>query len=113
MSDLKVITICFFFLIFELIAQEGQYKLIKAGQIFDGNVFHSNKVVLVQGEKIIAFDEESKISIPVNCEVLNYPNGTLMPGMIEGHAHLLLHPYNETSWNDQVLKESHAERAIR
>jgi len=113
MSHLKLITACFIFLTFELIAQEGQFKLIKARQVFDGNIFHSNKVVLVKGEKIIDFDEESKIKIPANCEILNYPNGTLMPGMIEGHAHLLLHPYNETSWNDQVLKESHAERAIR
>ena len=37
----------------------------------------------------------------------------MLPGLIEGHSHLLLHPYNETSWNDQVLKESAAERAIR
>ena len=29
-----------------------------------------------------------------------------MPGMIDGHSHVLLHPYNETSWNDQVLHES-------
>jgi imidazolonepropionase-like amidohydrolase len=36
-----------------------------------------------------------------------------MPGMIEGHSHILLHPYNEVSWNDQVLKESQAERVIR
>lgn len=36
-----------------------------------------------------------------------------MPGLIEGHAHLFLHPYNETSWNDQVLKESRAERTAR
>ncbi len=113
MSHLKLITVYFIFLSVGLMAQEGQFKLIKARQVFDGNVFHSNKVVLVQGEKILAFDEESKIKIPANCEVLNYPNGTLMPGMIEGHAHLLLHPYNETSWNDQVLKESHTERAIR
>src|ERR1700684_1559708 len=35
---------------------------------------------------------------------------TLMPGLIEGHSHLFLHPYNETSWNDQVLKESLPER---
>lgn len=36
-----------------------------------------------------------------------------MPGMIEGHSHLFLHPYNETSWNDQVLTESRAERTAR
>jgi imidazolonepropionase-like amidohydrolase len=38
---------------------------------------------------------------------------TLLPGLIEGHSHLFLHPYNETSWDDQVLKESRAERTAR
>jgi imidazolonepropionase-like amidohydrolase len=37
----------------------------------------------------------------------------LLPGLIEGHSHLFLHPYNETEWNDQILKESRTERAIR
>ena len=46
-------------------------------------------------------------------ETVNLKGMTLMPGMIEGHSHILLHPYNETSWNDQVLKESFAERSAR
>ena len=36
-----------------------------------------------------------------------------MPGLIEGHSHLLLHPYNETTWNDQVLREPLAYRVAR
>ena len=36
-----------------------------------------------------------------------------MPGLVEGHSHLLLHPYNETTWNDQVLKEPLAYRVAR
>jgi imidazolonepropionase-like amidohydrolase len=38
------------------------------------------------------------------------PGTTLLPGLIEGHGHILLHPYNETSWNDQVLKEPESYR---
>jgi len=38
---------------------------------------------------------------------------TVLPGLIEGHSHLFLHPYNETKWDDQVLKESRAERTAR
>lgn len=53
------------------------------------------------------------MEVPADCEVREFPKGTLLPGMIEGHSHLLLHPYNETSWTDQVLLESYAERAIR
>ena len=33
------------------------------------------------------------------------PGATLTPGLIDLHSHLFLHPYNETTWNDQVLKE--------
>lgn len=96
-----------------LFAQESNYTLIKAKHIFDGQQFHSNKAVLIKDDKIIKFESTENLTIPENCKVLEYPEGTLMPGMIEGHSHLLLHPYNETSWTDQVLKESYAERAIR
>ena len=106
------ITLCFG-LTGHLISQDSECKLIRAQQIFDGQDFHKDKVVLIEGSKIIAIDVESSIIVPNKCEIIEYPNGTLMPGMIEGHAHLLLHPYNETSWTDQVLKESYAERAIR
>jgi len=106
------ITLCFG-LTGHLISQDSECKLIRAQQIFDGQDFHRDKVVLIEGSKIIAVDVESSIMVPNKCEIIEYPNGTLMPGMIEGHAHLLLHPYNETSWTDQVLKESYAERAIR
>ena len=44
---------------------------------------------------------------------IDLPNETLLPGMIEGHSHLFLHPYNETSWNDQVTNESFALRTAR
>ncbi|HMS67678.1 MAG TPA: amidohydrolase family protein [Saprospiraceae bacterium] len=99
-------------LIFPLLNGQ-EYTLIKAKWVFDGQDFQNNKVVLIKGDSIVSFDEERKITIPPNCKRLNFPEGTLMPGMIEGHAHMLLHPYNETSWNDQILLESQAERSIR
>nr|HPN71680.1 amidohydrolase family protein [Saprospiraceae bacterium] len=99
-------------LIFPLLHGQ-EYTLIKAKWVFDGQDFQNNKVVLIKGDTIVAFDEEGKLTIPPNCKRLNFPEGTLMPGMIEGHAHMLLHPYNETSWNDQILLESQAERSIR
>ena len=44
---------------------------------------------------------------------LDLPGATLLPGLIEGHSHVLLHPYKETSWNDQVLRESLGLRTAR
>ncbi|MET3127613.1 imidazolonepropionase-like amidohydrolase [Arcicella rosea] len=91
-------------------AQQGIY-LLKPARIFDGENIHENWQVLVQKDRIIAVGENLKI--PQNTEITNLPNATLLPGLIEGHSHLLLHPYNETTWDDQVLKESRAERIVR
>ena len=44
---------------------------------------------------------------------IDLPGTTLLPGLIEGHSHVLLHPYNETTWNDQVLHESLGLRTAR
>ncbi len=51
--------------------------------------------------------------IPEKSKIISCAGCTLLPGLIEGHSHLFLHPYNETPWNDQVLKESRAERVAR
>ncbi len=93
-----------------IFAQQGIY-LLKPARIFDGENIHENWQVLVQKDRIVAVGENLKI--PQNTEIINLPNATLLPGLIEGHSHLLLHPYNETTWDDQVLKESRAERIVR
>jgi imidazolonepropionase-like amidohydrolase len=51
--------------------------------------------------------------LPAGTKIIELPNSTLLPGLIEGHSHLFLHAYNETAWDDQVLKESRAERTAR
>ncbi|QBA65633.1 amidohydrolase family protein [Muriicola soli] len=87
--------------------------LLKPDKVFDGESMHSNWVVLTEGEQIVFSGPAEKLVMPEGTEVLSLAGKTLLPGIIEGHSHLLLHPYNETSWNDQVLKESSEERAIR
>lgn len=94
-------------------AQKTDCVLLRPARVFDGERIQEGKAVLVVNDRIAAFDKEQDIDVPAGCPTLDFPDGTLLPGMIEGHSHLLLHPYNETGWNDQVLKESYAERAIR
>jgi len=84
--------------------------LLKPDRVFDGKTMHENWVVTVSGNKIMYAGPARSINAK---ETVNLKGMTLMPGMIEGHSHILLHPYNETSWNDQVLKESFAERSAR
>src|SRR5690349_1234804 len=87
--------------------------LLKPAHVFDGESaqVHDNWVVLVRGEKIEAVGPS--ITAPAGAKVIDLPGLTLMPGLIEAHSHILLHPYTETVWNDQVAKESLSLRVAR
>jgi len=89
--------------------------LLEPGQVFDGETaqLHSGWVVLVVGDRIAGVGPESSMDVPRSARRIDLPDLTLLPGLIEGHAHLLLHPYDETPWTDQVLLESVAERTAR
>lgn len=87
------------------------YYILKPDRVFDGLQMHEGWQVLVHGNKIEA--ASPNIQAPATAQTINLPGMTLLPGLIEGHSHLFLHPYNETNWNDQVLKESRAERTAR
>ncbi len=87
--------------------------LLRPDRVFDGTELHNNWVVIVDGNVILDAGLESSLTIPENSKEITLKGLTLMPGIIEGNSNLLIHPYNETSWNDQVLKESPVERAIR
>ncbi len=89
--------------------------LLRPARVFDGVSAKPQEgwVVLVRGDRIAAVGPASQVSAPSGTERIDLPGTTLLPGLIEGHSHLLLHPYNETSWNDQVLRESLALRVAR
>ncbi|QXD16846.1 amidohydrolase family protein [Rhodocaloribacter litoris] len=90
----------------------AQYVL-RPERVFDGEAMHAGWVVVVEGDRIAAAGPPGAVTVPAGAEVLDLRGMTLLPGLIEGHAHLLLHPYDETPWNDQVLRESRAERVVR
>jgi len=92
---------------------KSQSLLLKPDRVFDGENMHENWAVLVEDEYISAVGEANNLPFPADAQIVLLPGCTLLPGLIEGHSHLFLHPYNETSWNDQVLKESVAERVSR
>jgi imidazolonepropionase-like amidohydrolase len=101
-------------LIFTAKAQPAtHYTLLKPERVFDGRDLHTGWWVLLNNNRIEATGEPATLKVPADAKVIELKGQTLMPGMIEGHSHLFLHPYNETSWNDQVLMESRAERTAR
>ncbi len=85
--------------------------LLKPARVFDGEQMHKGWSVLVKNNKIIGVGEN--VLAEKDSKIIDLKNCTLLPGLIEGHSHLFLHPYNETPWNDQVLKEPRAERVAR
>ncbi|WP_095992623.1 metal-dependent hydrolase family protein [Cystobacter fuscus] len=89
--------------------------LLRPARVFDGVSAKPQEgwVVLVQGDRIASAGPAAQVKAPAGAEVIELPGTTLLPGLIEGHSHLLLHPYNETSWNDQVLREPLALRVAR
>jgi imidazolonepropionase-like amidohydrolase len=80
--------------------------------VFDGEVLHEGWAVRVSGSRIEAAGPAASVS-SANARVVDLAGATLLPGLVEGHSHILLHPYNETPWADQVLREGVALRAAR
>jgi imidazolonepropionase-like amidohydrolase len=89
------------------------FYLLEPARVFDGAVAHDGWVTLVHGERIEAVGPAAEVQVPSGATVVDLPDMTLLPGLIEGHWHLLLHPYDEASWDDQVLKEALALRVAR
>jgi len=100
-------------LMFAAPASAQEAVLLRPARVFDGVALlpHEGWSVLVRGERIEAVGPD--LVAPPGARIVDLPGATLMPGMIEGHSHLFLHPYNETSWDDQVLHEPLALRTAR
>jgi imidazolonepropionase-like amidohydrolase len=94
------------------LAQQKEFY-ITASRVFDGEVMHENWAVLVRGNTIVAVGPKDQVKAPAGATLINKPNSTLLPGLIEGHSHLLLYPYNITDWDTQVLKETDSYRTAR
>lgn len=87
--------------------------VIKADRLFDGETMHSDYSVAVKGNVVVAVGNERDFHLNAPVRRIDLKGCTIIPGLIEGHSHLFLHPYNETKWVDQVLNESLAERTAR
>lgn len=111
MKWIAVFTYCLLF--HPLNGQDESVYYLTADRVFDGEIIHDGWGVLIRGNRIISVGPREKIVVPANSVKINYPNTTLLPGLIEGHSHLLLYPYNITDWDTQVLKETDSYRTAR
>jgi len=86
--------------------------VLRPARVFDGEAMHEGWAVRVQGERIQAVGPAANVAAS-GATVVELPGTTLLPGLVEGHSHVLLHPYDETGWDDQVLHESLGVRTAR
>ena len=100
-------------LILPLTAHAAAFLLRPALVWTAGEPLHSGWVVLIEGNRIRAAGSAAAVSAPADATVVELPGATLLPGLMDVHSHLFLHPYNETLWNDQVLKEPVPYRMLR
>ena len=96
-------------------ADSGSTILLRPDRVWDGTADapRTGLVVLVRGDRVVAVGAPSAVTAPRGTRVIELPGTTLMPGLIDLHSHVLLHPYNETSWDDQVLREPLGLRVAR
>jgi imidazolonepropionase-like amidohydrolase len=92
---------------------EAEAYILVPDRVFDGESVHERWVVVVEGERIAAAGPAGIVTAPAGAERVALPGATLLPGLIEGHSHLFLHPYDEAPWDDQVLREPLALRVAR
>jgi len=89
--------------------------LLRPDRVFDAETGQTRDgwVVLVEGNRITAVGAAGDVQAPSGADVIDLAGTTLLPGLIEAHAHLFLHPYSETLWDDQVLREARSYRTVR
>src|SRR6267142_3149959 len=92
----------------------GSFLLVPA-RVFssENGKTHEGWAVVVSSNQIAAIGPASEIKAPGDAEKIPLAGMTLLPGLMDIHSHIFLHPYNETLWADQVLKEPVAYRSVR
>lgn len=113
---MRILIFLLSFFLFAIIVKgqtAAKFTVLKPTWVFDGEQLLENHIVMIKGNRIVKIEDSRSKIYGVGYDIVDLAGKTVMPGMIEGHSHLFLHPYNETKWDDQVLLESRAERTAR
>ncbi|HEX3466865.1 MAG TPA: amidohydrolase family protein [Candidatus Elarobacter sp.] len=85
--------------------------ILRPDAVFDGERLHRGWAVRVEGERIA--EAGPAVAAPDGATTIDLAGTTLLPGLIDLHTHLLLHPYEERPWVDQVLRDPESLRVAR
>jgi imidazolonepropionase-like amidohydrolase len=94
-------------------APDSSVVVLRPDRVFDGETLHEGWAVVVRGARIVAAGAPASLAVPPGAREVRIAGATLLPGLIDAHSHVLLHPYDETAWDDQVLREPLALRVAR
>lgn len=114
MNIFKTVFFVILLLTIECVSAQS-FTYLRPERVFDGEKMLEKQGVLIKNNKIESIDSQlvTEKNLPKDTKIIDFKNCTLLPGLIEGHTHLFLHPYNETPWEDQVLKEARSYRTSR
>lgn len=111
---LRVLALCLLFPVVASAQSSAAHSiLLEPARVWTaGEQVHTGWVVLIEGEQIKAVGPQASIAAPPDAERIALPGMTVLPGLMDLHSHLLLHPYNEKLWDQQVLTEPPAYRTV-
>jgi imidazolonepropionase-like amidohydrolase len=84
---------------------------LRPDAVFDGEQLQVGWAVRIDGDRIAAAGAD--VVAAEGDRTVDLAGATLLPGLIDLHTHLLLHPYEERPWVDQVLRDPEALRVAR
>lgn len=115
MANSTLLAFCLALMLATADGATGETTVLRADRVFtsEDRQIHAGWVVVVEGNRIRQVGPPDAVNAPEGARVIELRGATLLPGLIDAHSHLFLHPYNETLWDDQVLKESTAYRILR
>ena len=94
-------------LLFLALGASAQTTYVKSTRLFDGQSVRSDVAVVVSGGKITGI--VAATAVPRDARVIDVGTRLLMPGLIDAHTHLALHPGD---YEGQIMRETPEFRAI-
>jgi imidazolonepropionase-like amidohydrolase len=85
-------------------AQAQKTVVIHAGQLFDGKSDRllSNQVIVIAGDRILEVGPAGKVKTPAGAEEIDLGKATVLPGLIDGHAHMF--KWKNAKYSQQMLQ---------
>jgi imidazolonepropionase-like amidohydrolase len=81
---------------------------VKAGKLLDvrGGRMLTNQVIVIRGDRVARVAPADQVQIPAGAAVTDLSRGTVLPGLIDCHTHIMLTDVDDAHYDDILLKQS-------